>query len=125
MNSVSIQRKYLKHYYWKTIRPKRKNLQVTQEAILHRLKFLGIIPKQGNWFQYELKQRNLYLDVVYLELLKPNVTKTEALYRTHLMRFSPALNTTADTIKLGSPTPPGVFTRDCHLRLSLVSIDGI
>ena len=33
-------------------------LGVTQPAISHRLKSLGMIQKQGNWVPYELKPRN-------------------------------------------------------------------
>jgi len=34
-------------------------LGVTQQAISHRLKSLGMIQKQGNWVPYELKPRNV------------------------------------------------------------------
>ena len=34
-------------------------LGVTQPAISHRLKSLGMIQKQGNWVPYELKPRNV------------------------------------------------------------------
>ncbi|GBP30128.1 Mariner Mos1 transposase [Eumeta japonica] len=30
-------------------------LEVTQQAVSHRLKLLGMIDKQGNWVPYELK----------------------------------------------------------------------
>ncbi|EFN76296.1 Histone-lysine N-methyltransferase SETMAR, partial [Harpegnathos saltator] len=34
-------------------------LEVTQQAISHRLKSLGMIQKQGNWVPYELKPRDV------------------------------------------------------------------
>ncbi|EFN81552.1 Histone-lysine N-methyltransferase SETMAR, partial [Harpegnathos saltator] len=34
-------------------------LEVTQQAISHRLKSLGMIKKQGNWVPYELKPRDV------------------------------------------------------------------
>ena len=34
-------------------------LGVTQQAISHCLKLLGMIQKQGNWVPYELKPRNV------------------------------------------------------------------
>ncbi|GBP65027.1 Mariner Mos1 transposase [Eumeta japonica] len=34
-------------------------LEVTQQAVSHRLKSLGIIHKQGNWVPYELKPRDV------------------------------------------------------------------
>ncbi|GBP89126.1 Mariner Mos1 transposase [Eumeta japonica] len=34
-------------------------LEVTQQAVSHRLKSLGMIHKQGNWVPYELKSRNV------------------------------------------------------------------
>ena len=34
-------------------------LEVTQQAVSHRLKSLGIIHKQGNWVPYELKPRDI------------------------------------------------------------------
>lgn len=35
------------------------SLGVTQQAISHRLKTLGMIQKQGNWVPYDLKPRNI------------------------------------------------------------------
>ncbi|GBP90764.1 Mariner Mos1 transposase [Eumeta japonica] len=34
-------------------------LEVTQQAVSHRLKSLGMIHKQGNWVPYELKPRGV------------------------------------------------------------------
>lgn len=34
-------------------------LEVTQQAVSHRLKSLGMIHKQGNWVPYELKPRDI------------------------------------------------------------------
>ncbi|GBP41946.1 Mariner Mos1 transposase [Eumeta japonica] len=34
-------------------------LEVTQQAVSHRLKSLGIIHKQGNWVPYELKRKDV------------------------------------------------------------------
>ena len=36
-----------------------RTLGVTQHAISHRLKSLGMIKNQGNWVPYELEQRNV------------------------------------------------------------------
>lgn len=35
------------------------SLEVTQQAVSHRLKSLGMIHKQGNWVPYELKPRDI------------------------------------------------------------------
>ena len=35
-----------------------RSLGVTQQAILKRLKVMGMIQKQGNWVPYELKPRD-------------------------------------------------------------------
>ncbi|GBP75182.1 Mariner Mos1 transposase [Eumeta japonica] len=52
-------------------------LEVTQQAVSHRLKSLGMVHKK--------------LGVVYYELLNPRETITGTLYRTQLMRLSRAL----------------------------------
>ncbi|GJQ74610.1 hypothetical protein Trydic_g21466 [Trypoxylus dichotomus] len=58
-------------------------LGVTHHAIYKRLHALGMIQKQGTWWDQ--------VDVIYYELLKPNETITEQRYRLQLLRLSRAL----------------------------------
>ncbi|GBP29954.1 Mariner Mos1 transposase [Eumeta japonica] len=44
-------------------------LEVTQQAVLHRLKALGIIHKHDNWMQYELKPRDVERRLCISEIL--------------------------------------------------------
>lgn len=44
-------------------------LEVTQQAVSHRLKSLGMIHKQGNWVPYELKPRDIERRLCLSEML--------------------------------------------------------
>ena len=67
-------------------------LGVTQQAISHRLKSLGMIQKHGNWVPYELTPRN--------------ASKSSS------KCCGTGQNLFGNT-QLGSFTPPAVFTRHC------------
>ena len=50
-------------------------LGVTQPAISHRLKSLGMIQKQGNWVPYELKPRTLNADFSHVKCCLPGINE--------------------------------------------------
>lgn len=56
-------------------------LQVTQQAISHRLKSLGMIQKQGNWVPYELKPRDVERRLCMSEMLLARNKKKSFLHR--------------------------------------------
>lgn len=56
-------------------------LQVTQQAISHRLKSLGMIQKQGNWVPYELKPRDVERRLCISEMLLARNKKKSFLHR--------------------------------------------
>ena len=56
-------------------------LQVTQQAISHRLKSLGIIQKQGNWVPYELNPRDVERRLCMSEMLLARNKKKSFLHR--------------------------------------------
>ena len=56
-------------------------LQVTQQAISHRLKSLGMIQKQGNWVPYELKPRDVERRLCMSEMLLARNKKKIFLHR--------------------------------------------
>ena len=56
-------------------------LGVTQPAISHRLKSLGMIQKQGNWVPYELKPRNVERRFFTCEMLLARHKRKSFLHR--------------------------------------------
>lgn len=56
-------------------------LQVTQQAISHRLKSLGMIQKQGTWVPYELKPRDVERRLCMSEMLLARNKKKSFLHR--------------------------------------------
>ena len=60
-------------------------LGVTQPAISHRLKSLGMIQKQGNWIPYELKPRNVERRFFTCEMLFARHKRKGFLHRVMLM----------------------------------------
>lgn len=56
-------------------------LEVTQQAVSHRLKSLGMIHKQGNWVPYELKPRDIERRLCLSEMLLARHKKKGFLHR--------------------------------------------
>jgi len=56
-------------------------LEVTQQAVSHRLKSLGMIHKQGNWVPYELKPRDIERRLCMSEMLLARHKKKSFLHR--------------------------------------------
>ncbi|GBP17417.1 Mariner Mos1 transposase [Eumeta japonica] len=55
-------------------------LEVTQQAVSHRLKSLGMIHKQGNWFPYESKPRDVESRLLMNESLIAKTQKKRFLH---------------------------------------------
>ncbi|GBP12133.1 AP-3 complex subunit mu-1 [Eumeta japonica] len=75
-------------------------LEVTQQAVSHRLKSLEMIHKHGNWVPYEISRDMLNTDYA---------GSSEKLF---------------EKTRLGITIPPAIFTRHCAVRLSSVPVNG-
>ncbi|UYV65578.1 SETMAR [Cordylochernes scorpioides] len=58
-----------------------ETLGVTQQAISNRLKFMGMVQKQGNWVPYELKPGNIERRICTCELLLKRQNRKGFLHR--------------------------------------------
>ncbi|GBP55502.1 Bromodomain-containing protein 3 [Eumeta japonica] len=100
-------------------------LKVTQQAVLHRLKSLGMIHKQGNWVAYKLKPRDVERRLCTNEILLVRHDKMILLHdNAHLPVAVPVKNylKTLDWEVLPHPPySPDIAPSDYHLFQSMVT----